>query len=362
MTNLIPAFDVQRVLVEPWTVDFSIRIWIVLMGFLVTSACGLVGQYLILRRMALMGDAISHSVLPGLAGAFLVATLLFGQGGGEHGARSSTAMYIGALFAALLTTLLIELLHRRSRIKQDAAMGTVFSALFALGVVLITVFADQVDLDAECVLHGEIGFVAFQDFMRVGGREIAPIPVIRMAVVAMLSGGLIVFFYKELLVSSFDPGLATSLGINATAVHFLLMGWLAVVIVSAFESVGAILVIAMLILPGATASLLLTRLPWILVFIVLHSAISAVAGLHLSLWLDCSTAGAMVVAGCAQFGVAWAVAGLRLTRARRLSAKAETSFSTSGAGVPGSEESHHAGASARQMMNPILVKVEKKTG
>ena len=118
------------------------------MGFLVTAACGLIGNYLILRRMALVGDAISHSILPGIAIAFLLAK-----------SRSSLAMFAGALVAGIVTTLLIETIHRRSRVKQDAAIGIVFSTLFAIGVILISLFASQVDLDQDCVLYGDISFV-----------------------------------------------------------------------------------------------------------------------------------------------------------------------------------------------------------
>ncbi len=317
MSELIPPFDFQAIIVDPWTSDAPFTIWIALMGFLVTATCGVVGQYLILRRLALMGDAISHSILPGLAGAFLVATVATGSGEPTD-ARRSIAIYLGAMAAAIFTTLAIEWIHRRSRVKQDAAMGVVFSGLFALGVVMITLFADQVDLDADCVLYGEIGFVPFEAFVRIGGRDLAPLPVVRMGVVGMLTGILILLFYKELLVSSFDPGLATSLGIRASTVHFLLMGWLAVVVVSAFEAVGAILVVAMLILPGATASLLSTRLPRIFALVVLLSALSSVAGLHLALWLDCSTAGAMVVASGGLFVVAWLYSAVSKARARRV--------------------------------------------
>ncbi|MBL9136776.1 MAG: metal ABC transporter permease [Verrucomicrobiales bacterium] len=322
MTDWIPAFDPHRVFVEPWTVNVSLKLWIVVMGFLVLTTCGWVGQYLILRRMALMGDAISHSILPGLAGSFLIGAWWAGNGSasGEGGARGSVPMFLGALVAAVITTVLIEWIHRRSRVKQDAAMGTVFSALFALGVVLITVFADHVDLDADCVLHGEIGFVPFEDYFKVGGREWMPVPVARMLVVSLLTAAWIGMFYKELLVSSFDPGLATSLGISAQRVHFLLMAWLAVVIVSAFESVGAILVVAALIVPGATATLLSSNLPRIFLWITLHAAVSALAGLHLAVWLDCSIAGAMVVAGCALFVLAWAASSWSQWRARRLMA------------------------------------------
>jgi manganese/zinc/iron transport system permease protein len=291
---LIPDFDYQRVFIEPWTRDLASYGWVVLMGFLVTAACGLVGNYLILRRMALVGDAISHSVLPGLAIAFLLAN-----------SRSSGVMFAGALAAGVLTTLLIELIHRKSRVKQDAAIGITFSSLFAIGVMLISVYASKVDLDQECVLYGEIGNVGFDLPVQIGNLVLGPAAVVRMAIVVLLTVALIVFFYKELLVSSFDPGLASSLGVNATLVHYGLMCWLSIVVVSAFESVGAILVIAMLILPGATASLLSQRLPAMFGLTVLHAAISSVAGLHLALWLNCSIAGAMVVMGTALFVLAW---------------------------------------------------------
>ena len=126
-----------------------------------------------------------------------------------------------------------------------------------------------------------------------------------MGLVALCVAVLIGLFYKELLISSFDPGLAVSVGINATVIHYCLMAALSVVVVSAFESVGAILVIAMLVLPGATASLLSHRLPLMFALTLLHAALSAVLGMHLGRWLDCSLAGAMVVMGAVLFTLAW---------------------------------------------------------
>ena len=292
--NLIPEFYFQTVFAGPWTVDFSSYGWIMLMGFLVATACGLVGNYLILRRMALVGDAISHSVLPGIAVAFIVSN-----------SSGSVAMFVGALVAGIVTTIIIETIHKRSRVKQDAAIGIAFTSLFALGVILISLYADKVDLDQECVLYGEIAFVPLQESVKFAGHEIEPVPVVRMGVVALVVVALLIVFYKELLVTSFDAVLAFSLGINATAVHYGLMSMLSVVVVSAFESVGAILVIAMLILPGATASLLSQRLPAINLLTVLHGALSAVLGTHLGLWLECSIAGAMVVVGTGLFVLAW---------------------------------------------------------
>jgi manganese/zinc/iron transport system permease protein len=320
MNEIIPPFNFQEVIVEPWTILGSEHIWVVLMGFLVTATCGSIGVYLILRRMALVGDAISHSVLPGLAVAFLAASFVAGSGaaaGGQmveaaatgvhHNFRNPTLMFFGALAAGILTTLLIEVIHKKSRVKQDAAIGITFSSLFAIGVILISVFADKVDLDADCVLYGEIGQVApfFSPMVEVGGVGIGTWPVVRMGAVALLTGLVIIFFYKELLVSSFDSGLAASLGINPTFVHYALMCWLSVVVVSSFEAVGAILVVAMLILPGATASLLSHRMGSIFLIVILHSALSAITGLHLGYWLNVPIAGAMVVMGVFFFTLAW---------------------------------------------------------
>lgn len=292
--KLIAPFNARDVFIFPWTDGFPSYCWIFAMGFLVTMTCGLIGNYLILRRMALVGDAISHSILPGIAIAFLIAKT-----------RSNFAMFLGALGAGVVTTMLIETIHRRSRVKQDAAIGIVFSTLFAIGVILISLFASAVDLDADCVLYGEIGMLQMEPNVIIAGREIAPEPVVVMAVVACLIIGLIVFFYKELLVSSFDAGLAASLGINPGIMHYCLMGALSVVVVSAFQSVGAILVIAMLILPGATSYLLSQRLPKMMGLTVLHAALSTALGVHLAIWLNCSMAAAMVVAGAALFCMAW---------------------------------------------------------
>lgn len=292
--RFIPVFDFKTVFLYPWQNDAEGYIWIVLMGFLVTLTCGLVGKFIVVRRMALVGDAIAHSLLPGIALAFLITT-----------SRMASVMVLGAIIAGIFTTVLVELIYKNSRIKSDAALGIVFSALFALGVILITVFADHVDLDADCVLYGEIGFIPFEVPVQIAGLPLAPIPVVQMAVVALFVVLMIVLFYKELLVTSFDAGLAKSLGINVKAFHYGLMIVLSITVVSAFESVGAILVIAMLIFPGVTAALFSDRLSVILWLVGLFAALYALGGLHLSIWLDCSIAGAMVVMAVFIFVIAW---------------------------------------------------------
>lgn len=294
VTTFIPPFDFHQVFIQPWTDYGTTFVWVAIMGFLVTTACGVIGNYLVLRRMSLVGDAISHSVLPGMAIAFFFTRSL-----------ASWPMFIGALGAGIVTTLIIEVIHTKSRVKQDSAIGITFSTLFAFGVILIVAFADKVHLDQECVLYGEINFIPLYPFTRIGDAAIAPEPVFVMGIVTLFAITLIMLFYKELLVSSFDPGLATSIGLNPHLIHYGLMCLLSVVVVSAFESVGAILVIAMLILPAATAYLLSHRLPVMMGLTIVHALLSSLVGLHLGIWLNSSIAASMVVAGASLFVLAW---------------------------------------------------------
>lgn len=299
---LIPPFDAWRVFVQPWAEDAAITWPVVAMGFLVAAACGLVGNYLLLRRVALVGDAISHSILFGLVVAFLVVRHV-----------STPLMFGGAVAAGLLTVGLIELIHRQTRVKPDAAICIAFTVLFALGVALLSAAeaAGPIHLDAECVLYGEIAFVALETPVEWAGWTLGPPSVVRMAAVFAAVAGGIAVFYKELLVTAFDPGLAKSLGMHGGIWHYGLMAVLSIVIVSAFEAVGSILAVAMLIVPPMFAAQLSDRLPARLALTVLHAGASALAGYHLSVWLGCSPAGAMVVAGAGLFVLAWAATASR---------------------------------------------------
>ena len=292
--RLIPEFDWQTVFVQPWAEYASNSLWIVLMGFLVSGTCGLVGCFVVLRRMALVGDAISHSLLPGITLAFLLT----------H-SRDTLPMMIGAIAAGVLTVALIEAIRYTSRIKTDAAIGIVFSSLFAVGVIMISVFADKVDLDAECVLYGELGFIPLQEVAYFGDLAIGPEPVVRMAVTAVIAIILLIAFYKEMLVTSFDAGLAASLGISPARYQYGLTLFLSIVIVSSFESVGVVLVIAMIIFPGATALLLTDRLSNALWISTAFTALYAVFGFHLATWLNASIAGGMTVIAGVLFGIVW---------------------------------------------------------
>ena len=296
MDDLIPSFDWQRVVVQPWTADFSITVWIVLMGFFVTAACGLLGNYLLLRRMALIGDAISHSILPGLVVAFMIFKT-----------ATTWVAFTGALAAGMLTVLIIEFIHRQSRVKPDAAICIAFTTLFALGVVLMSMLEStgSFHIDADCVLYGEIAFVPLEPPVVWNGYSLGPPSALRMIVVFGVVILAIATFYRELLVTSFDPGLAKSLGMRTAVWHYGLMGALALVVVSAFEAVGAILAVAMLIVPPMFAAQVSDRLPVRLGLTILHAALSATIGLHISVWLNCSAAGAMVVAAALLFVAVW---------------------------------------------------------
>ncbi len=137
-----------QIFIEPWA-RYPGYFWqITAMAFFVTAACGLIGNYLVLRRISLVGDAISHSVLPGIAIAFIFT-----------GSRGGLPMFIGALIAGVTTTVIIEVSHSRSRLKQDAAIGVTFSTLFAIGVILIEIYGGHTDLDLDCVLFGKMDFV-----------------------------------------------------------------------------------------------------------------------------------------------------------------------------------------------------------
>ena len=295
MEQIIPEFSYEAVFVDPWTSGFSVWVWVWLMGFFVSLSCGLIGNFIVLRRMALVGDAISHSVLPGLVIAFLIS-----------GSMEGPVMLIGAAIAGVVTTVLIEAIHKNSRIKSDAALGIVFPTFFAIGVILISLFAGGVHLDIEHVLYGAVEMVPFHEVAEIGSVWV-PYSVIQIVAVTIALVVGIGLFFKELVVTSFDPVMAASLGMPVQKIHYILMAVLAVVVVSAFSAVGAVLVIAMLILPGATAALYSDRLKMLLLMSLPLALVYSIGGMHLALWLGCSTAGAMVVVAFALFLISWVI-------------------------------------------------------
>jgi manganese/zinc/iron transport system permease protein len=280
----------------------AIDTWIVVTGALCAAACALPGCFLVLRRMSMMGDAISHAVLPGLAVAFLIT-----------GTRASLPMFLGAAVTGVLTAVFTQWIHRFAKVDRGAAMGVVFTTLFAIGLVIIVRAADHVDLDPGCVLYGAIEFTPL-DTVALGTLEV-PRAALVNGIVLLLNAGIITVLYKELRLSSFDPELAATLGFAPGFLHYLLMTMVAVTTVAAFESVGSIIVIAMLIVPAATAQLLTRRLLPMLCVSALAAVLAAVTGhlaaIHLPPWFgfeSTTTSGMMAFASGMLFLAAMAAA------------------------------------------------------
>src|SRR5688500_9678469 len=200
----------MAMLAQSW--NWQLDGWIVAAAVLCAMACALLGNFLVLRKMSMMGDAISHAVLPGLAVAFLVTN-----------SRESTPMFVGAAIVGVLTALFTQWVNRFGKVEESASMGVVFTSLFAIGLILIVRAADHVDLDPGCVLYGAIATVPL-DVRSVFGVQV-PRAVVTLAIVCAANFLFVLLFYKELKLSSFDPELATTLGVNATLMHYLLMAF-----------------------------------------------------------------------------------------------------------------------------------------
>lgn len=263
-------------------------LWTVAIAVCCCVSCGLLGCFLMLRKMSLLGDAISHAILPGLAAAFFFT-----------GSREPFAMLAGALVVGVLTAVISSGLNRWGRVPEDASMGVVFTTLFAFGVILITLVARDVDLDPGCVLYGLIEFAPF-DTVRLLGMEL-PRSFVWLFTVLVINAALIVVFFKELKIVCFDPYLATTMGISATAVHYGLMTAVAATSVASFEAVGSILVVAMLVAPGATAHLLTDKLGRLLWWSTAIGTLSAVLGYALAVKLNTSVAGMIATVGLGMF-------------------------------------------------------------
>lgn len=250
-------------------------------GTLAALCCGLLGNFLLLQRRSLLGDAVSHAVLPGIVVAFLLT-----------GSVGTWPMMLGAAGAAVLSTLLVDLVQRAARIEPGAALGLVLTTLFALGVVLLEQSgARAVHLDVQHALMGSLeGLVwlgasdgsALLDPTRLANL---PEPLLRLAAVTLATGLFLRLLRKELAIASFDPGHATSLGIPARAINLLLLLASAAAAVAAFAAVGAILTIAMFVCPPATARMLTDRLGRQIGLSALVAVLSGVLGYALAAWV-----------------------------------------------------------------------------
>ncbi|MDQ0338177.1 iron/zinc/copper transport system permease protein [Caldalkalibacillus uzonensis] len=271
-----------------------------LAGILVGIICGVVGCFIILRGMALMGDAISHAVLPGVVVAYMLGASYF----------------IGAVITGVLTALAIGYVSQNSRIKEDSSIGIMFTAAFALGVVLITLNRGT-GVDLWHILFGNV--------LAVSRADLWLTVIIGLVVI---SG--IILFYRPLLLSTFDPTMAKAIGYSTKLIHYALMFALALVTVASLKSVGIILVVAMLITPGATAYLLTDRLPVMLVLSAVFGVISAIVGVYYSFIYDVATGASIVLVASVLFGMAFLLSpkqGLITRGYKRWKTKKQTAVS-----------------------------------
>ena len=274
--------------------DFQLEIQ--LTAIIVAAACALPGTFLVLRQMAMMSDAISHAILPGIVVAFFFT-----------GNLSSPLLIVGGAATGLLMVVLVEAMRRTRLVREDAAIGLVFPALFSVGVILIARFAGDVHLDTDAVLLGELAFVPFDRWM-VAGVDLGPVGVYSTGAVGAIAGLFITLFYKELKLATFDAALCATLGFMPALLHYALMGLVSATAVVAFDAVGAILVVALMVGPPAAAYLLTDRLHWMIGLSMGLGAIAAVTGYWVAHVLDASIAGSMAGVVGLEFALAFAFA------------------------------------------------------
>ena len=260
----------------------SSALQIMLVGAMVGIASSAVGTFLVLRGNSMLSDAISHSIVFGIVVVWLITHQ-----------QSGLVQLAGAALTGLLTVLLTEALASTKRVKQDAAIGLVFPALFSIGVLLLNIYAHDVHIDTHTVLLGEIGFV-WLDTTELWGIHI-PQAVITMGIMTVLNYGFIVLFYKELKISTFDPALAKTLGFMPTLLFYVLLMLTSSTAVAAFDAVGAVLFIAFAIVPPSAAYLLTDRLWAMFIIGGLISIASSISGYYLAVYWNVSIGGMMAV-------------------------------------------------------------------
>ncbi len=259
------------------------QIEIQLIAAVVAVACAIPGVFLVLRRMALISDAISHSILPGIVIGFFITHDL-----------SSPLLILLAALTGVLTVVLVEFIQKTGLVKEDTAIGLVFPALFSIGVLLISKNANDVHMDIDAVLLGELAFAPF-DRMLISGIDLGPKSLWVMGCILLVTIALLIAFFKELKVSTFDAGLASALGFSPIVLHYGLMSVSSITVVGAFDAVGAILVVALMITPAAAAYLLTHNLKKMIVLSCSFGVFSALGGYWLANILDASIAGSITV-------------------------------------------------------------------
>lgn len=252
-----------------------------LIASLVAIACAIPGTFLVLRKMAMISDAISHSILPGIVVGFFITQDL-----------NSPLLILLAAITGVLTVVMVEKIQQTKLVKEDTAIGLVFPALFSIGVLMIAKYANDIHLDIDAVLLGELAFTPF-DRLYFNDMDFGPKSLWVIGIILTITLGLLFAYYKELKLSTFDAGLATSLGFSPAILHYGLMSVASVTTVGAFDAVGAILVVALMIAPAATAYLLTTNLKKMIALACFFGVFSAISGYWAANFLDASIAGSI---------------------------------------------------------------------
>ncbi|WP_339044247.1 metal ABC transporter permease [Cardinium endosymbiont of Tipula unca] len=272
-------------------------IWTIIIAALASINCALVGTYLVLRKIAMMGDAIAHATLPGIVLALLLT-----------GSKSSLILVFGAGITGVLVTFLVAFLEKNIRIQADAAIGINFTFLFAVGVIFISFFSRKIDLDPECSLYGELATAPLDVCRTTSGINLGPKSFYILLTVLIINLVFLILGYKYLFVSTFDPQFAESIGVNTSIWHYALMAVTSLTTVAAFEVAGAILVVALLIVPGASMYIVTKSLKLLLFYNIIFAIIVSIGGYYLSLFSNSSMAAAMVTTAGLLFLVAFAFA------------------------------------------------------
>ena len=251
-------------------------------------SCALLGVFLVLKNMAMVADALSHTVLLGIVLGYFIA-----------GGLDSPILFVGAALFGVMTVYAIEYVVNKFAIQSDAATGLVFTLLFALAIILISKYARNVHLDVDVVLSGEVVFAALNT-MEIFGIQV-PISFTRMFVMLVINLAFVAVTYQQLKVSIFDPVYAKSIGVAVGFLNLVLMTLVSITTVVAFDTVGAILVISLMVAPALSAHLLSKRLSIMLLVALLYGVINSVLGYYVAIYFNVSISGTIAFAGFVTF-------------------------------------------------------------
>ena len=248
---------------------------------LTAGSCSILGVFLVLKSMAMISDAITHTVLLGIVLVFFVVRDL-----------SSPLLIVGAGITGVLTVYLVELLNSSELLKEDAAIGIVFPFLFSIAVILISKYTKNIHLDIDSVLLGELAFAPFNR-IRILTLSI-PKGLAVMIIIFLINLSFMTIFFKELKISVFDKSLALVLGMRPVLIHYMLMSMTSMTAVASFEAVGSILVVAFMIGPPITAYLLTDKLDIMIILSIISGTVSSIVGYYIAVLFDISIAGSIV--------------------------------------------------------------------